>query len=234
MIYLGCLLSSLVMGVVVVALPWVPALLYICFLMCFYISWFGSLADPLCLRGVLVSEFLRPAKFSRNIIAVIARLGWWRKSMDDETSAELTSFEEINHRLGEPREKLLQAFASHDEDEIDTSTLRRKSGVQYGGIIHHLETLVQWALIQELDTRRYMAHGGSDARQWTLTERGAEFIEEYLDQRVPDVTTDELAERVVDLEEEVAEITEIMVQIAVHTGMFNEKEAATLLEDDDG
>ena len=75
--------------------------------------------------------------------------------MSSEIFAQLESLTEIARHLGEKRERLLQTFVAHDDNQIDTATLRVEAGVETGSIHHHLDTLVQWGFIREHNTRRY-------------------------------------------------------------------------------
>lgn len=117
----------------------------------------------------------------------------------DDTESE-PSFEEIEVELREHRENILQVYMSHDSDVFDSSELRVIAGVPEGSIKFHLDKLKDWGLIEDLDERVRPAHGGgSDAKQWRLTERGESFTEEFV-VYVPPGDVDELARRLVDLE----------------------------------
>lgn len=129
--------------------------------------------------------------------------------MDEQVAdSHIRSFDEIEYRLGEQREQLLQAFDKRGRTEIDTSTLRRDSGVPTGSVRHHLEKLVEWGLVIEEDSRRYISSGGSHARVWSLTERGEEFVDECIDQHIPEADLEALQQRVVKLESEIEEMRE--------------------------
>lgn len=118
------------------------------------------------------------------------------------------SLDEVSDELKEPRRNILEVFISYDGDAFNTSTLRKRSGVSSHSMNHHLEQLVEWDILEELDERDHPEHGGgSKARQWQLTERGETFVEDYI-VYVPPADVEELARRLVDLERELADLRE--------------------------
>lgn len=145
------------------------------------------------------------------------------------------SFETIQQSLGEPRRELLTAFLETDKPALNTAQLREHSAVPRGSAIHHLERLTEWGLITEKEQREYHGRGGSHARTWTLTERGTEFCDDFLDTPVSAFVSPEdvaaLDERLSTLENDVEQMKAVIVKIAVHTGTLTEDQAEDLLEE---
>lgn len=94
--------------------------------------------------------------------------------------ADVPSFETIIQSLGEPRRELLTAFLESDRAVLNTSQLRENTTVSSGSVIHHLDRLTQWGLVVEEGEREYHGHGGSNARTWSLTDRGETFCADHL------------------------------------------------------
>lgn len=118
---------------------------------------------------------------------------------ENDTESEAT-FDEIAAGLRDRREEILQLFMSYDRDTFDSSEVRELGDIPDGSLKYHLDKLEGWGLIEELDERVPPTYGGgSDAKQWRLTERGEAFTEEKIIYVAP-ADVEELARRVVDLE----------------------------------
>lgn len=120
--------------------------------------------------------------------------------MGSSEEADEVSFEKLSRLLKERREDMLKVFMEHDGDVFDTSELREFSGIPDGSTRFHLDKLVGWGLIEELDERVPGTFGsGSDAIQWRLTDRGKAFIDDHI-LYVEPAGLEELNERIVELE----------------------------------
>lgn len=78
-------------------------------------------------------------------------------SLGAEKSKETLDFGRIAKRLGEPRRELLRYFLKTDISVVNTANLREETSVARRSVIHHLERLVTWGLVAELEEREY--HG---------------------------------------------------------------------------
>lgn len=155
--------------------------------------------------------------------------------MSNETFRTLDSMEEIARHLGDKRERLLRTFIDYDDNQIDTSTLRVEAGVATGSIHHHLETLVEWGFVREHNTRRYTPGGGSDARQWSLTDRGHEFYADVVDNdddARSAASPEPLGERVAALEQDMALVKGIVMRIGVDQGTITKAQAKDVLSEE--
>lgn len=145
----------------------------------------------------------------------------------------IPTFEEVAEQLGEQRHDLLSILQRSDETGVNTSQLRKAADIPSGSMTHHMSQLERWELVEEID--RVYAGRGSRAIVWTLTERGAEFCEEWLADtrsvaRSRDI--DELREaqaaldqRVEALENDVEEVQDLVIRIAVKNGIITEEQA---------
>ncbi len=150
-------------------------------------------------------------------------------STGSENSGEAEDFQQIAQRLGEPRRELLQSFLRADISAVNTADLREHTSVSRGSVLHHLERLMSWGLIDELPERQYHGRGGREARTWQLTDRGREFCKEYMD-APPDafVSPEDVAtleQRMDRLEDDFKDVKGIMMQLGVHTDMLTKKRA---------
>jgi predicted ArsR family transcriptional regulator len=152
--------------------------------------------------------------------------------MAAETFAEIESMDEIARHLGDSRKELLQTFAEHEKDRIDTRTARIDSGVEKS-TRHHLKKLAQWGFLEEHDTRQYTPSGGSDSRVWSLTEHGQEFVEDYLGETVTTESVEDLTKRVNELEEKLAVVRGIVMKNGVKQGTVDKKEAKAIMGEED-
>ena len=185
------------------------------------------LLDP-SLSGVLVS--VRPDKaIYRNII--IATQGNYQ-TMGDATEQDSAddfppSFEEMRDHLGEARRNILTLLFAADNRAMNTSELRERSNVPSGSIRHHTDRLENWELIEEID--RVYTGRGARAIVWKLTDRGEEFCADGLDVSASSLVRpenfEEVQEEVTELRDDVENIKEAMVHIAVEAGGVREETA---------
>ncbi|WP_227378331.1 transcriptional regulator [Haladaptatus halobius] len=158
--------------------------------------------------------------------------------MEDDTHAGTPAPDEIAAQLGEQRRNLLTVFKEADTRELDTSTLRQRSGVPSGSMNHHLNTLERWGLITETAERQYVSHGGSKARVWRLTDEGETFTETQMDDAVtPGVTTDALHEQIQAQQDEIdalrsdlEDTQKMLVKVAQQADLIDDEKAAALLQ----
>lgn len=167
---------------------------------------------------------------------------------DDAQSAGETDFETIAKSLGEKRRELLTALLQTDEDRVTTADLRSHTSVPRGSMIHHLERLVEWGLIEEQPEREFDASSGREARVWSMTERGESFCAENIDapesafvspeevadlkQRVADLEDDR--QRIRYLEQQIDSIKKIIRRITEEIGLLSEEQQAEIFGDGPG
>lgn len=152
--------------------------------------------------------------------------------MAAETFADIETMEDKARHLGDSRKKLLQTFADHEKERIDTQTARIESGIEKS-TRHHLMTLAQWGFLEEHDQRQYTPSGGSDARVWSLTEHGQEFIEAYLDTAVTAESVEDLAERVDELEETLLWVRGTVMRNGVAQGTITKEQAREMMGEEE-
>lgn len=158
--------------------------------------------------------------------------------MADDTHAGTPALDKIAAQLGEHRRNLLTVFKEADTRELNTSTLRQRSGVPSGSMNHHLNTLERWGLITETTERQYVSHGGSKARVWRLTDEGQTFTETQLDgAATSNVPTDTLHEKVQAQQDELdalrsdlEDTQKMLVKVAQQADLIDDEKAAALLE----
>ncbi len=160
-----------------------------------------------------------------------------------ENSAEADEFLPYAKKLGEPRRQLLKAFLAIDMTVVNTAELRdaTKGTVSGDSVLHHLERLDSWGFVEEQPKREYHGRGGRDARTWTLTERGREFCDEYVDAPLDAFVSPEdvadLKQRVETLEEEVTmreerleSLGRILQWMIERSDQFTDEEKETILD----
>lgn len=119
----------------------------------------------------------------------------------DGQRSELPTFSELDEIMKDRREAILTVFISQDGTTFDTSELRAHSGIPNGSTKFHLDKLVDWGLIEQLDKRAPPAlANGDDAKLFRITERGREYAKDHIRHAEPD-DLDELADRLIELEE---------------------------------
>ncbi|RBI59805.1 transcriptional regulator [halophilic archaeon] len=158
--------------------------------------------------------------------------------MTDDTHTGTPAPDKIAAQLGEHRRNLLTVFKKADTRELNTSTLRQRSGVPSGSMNHHLNTLERWGLITETAERQYVSHGGSKARVWRLTDEGQTFTETQLDGAVtPSVPTDALHEKIQAQQDELdalrsdlEDTQKMLVKVAQQADLIDDEKAAALLK----
>ena len=146
---------------------------------------------------------------------------------EDSPSEFPPSFEEMRDHLGEARRNILTLLFAADNVAMNTSELRERSNVPSGSIRHHTDRLENWELIEEID--RVYTGRGARAIVWKLTDRGKEFCSDGLDISASSLVRpddfDELQKEVADLRNDVENIKEAMVHIAVEAGGVREETA---------
>ncbi|WP_164974698.1 MarR family transcriptional regulator [Halegenticoccus tardaugens] len=95
---------------------------------------------------------------------------------ESDTSTDEPGFTELVDRLGQHRYDLLMALSRAGGNRSNTAELREATDVPSGSVTHHLETLVEWGLVEETGDRAYHGRGGSKAKVWALTDRGEDFV----------------------------------------------------------
>lgn len=165
-------------------------------------------------------------------------------SADAQSTAE-AEFETIAKSLGENRRELLTAFLETDKSTLTTADLRGHTTVPRGSIIHHLERLRDWGLIEEQEEREFDSRSGRQARVWAITERGESFCAEEIDapasafvspeevaalkERVADLEKE--TQRIDDLEEQLEAMKRILRRITEEIGLLSEEEQARIFGD---
>jgi hypothetical protein len=102
-----------------------------------------------------------------------------------------------------------------------------------------LERLVEWRLIADADSREYHGRGGKDARTWVLTDRGETFCADHLGAPLSEFVSPEdvaklndrqteTAERVRNLEEDMAVLLDAVADIGAGTGQISDETEAGL------
>lgn len=157
------------------------------------------------------------------------------KSTEAEVSGGYLDFQSIATQLGTPRRELLKTLLGLDISIVNTSKIREEtSEVPDNSTLHHLERLEGWGLVEE-HGREYHGTGGDNARTWELTDRGMAFCEEHLDASVSTTVATEdvaaLTQRMDALENDVEEVQNLVIRIAVKTGIITEEQAAEMVDE---
>jgi predicted ArsR family transcriptional regulator len=97
----------------------------------------------------------------------------------EKTGNGMPTFAEMEDHLEERRISILKALQKTEESGLNTQDLRQAAGVPSGSMPHHTKLLERWGLIEEVD-RVYIGQG-SRAILWSLTERGDEFCDNWLE-----------------------------------------------------
>lgn len=118
-------------------------------------------------------------------------------------------------RLGPRREALLQGLIDAD-GRASAAQLRRETEVPAGSINHHLGVLESGGLVAETD-ERVDAGRGSASKVYRLTDDGEQRAA-ALDDGDDEPGTEELRERVSELEEKNGRLQEAVTALAVETG----------------
>jgi predicted ArsR family transcriptional regulator len=154
-------------------------------------------------------------------------------SLEAERSEDDLGFARIAKRLGEPRRELLQSFLETDMSVVNTAELRETTSVARGSVIHHLERLAKWGLVEEQAEREYHGRGGRDARTWRLTDRGHEFCDQHVDTPVSAFVSPEdvaaLDQRISAIEDDIDVMGQLIVEVAIDTGTMDEEKGEKLL-----
>lgn len=84
--------------------------------------------------------------------------------------------EKILDELKQWRKRIILALYRHGE--LGAGEVRSITGTPRGSKEHHYETLQDWGLMEQVGTQQ--KRGGEPERLFALTDRGTQFVEEYL------------------------------------------------------
>jgi len=139
---------------------------------------------------------------------------------DETVSTE--SFEELVEQTRGPREVIVSGLRFYGGN-ADAQQLRR-----YGEIPsrnYHFKRLEDQELIEQTGAED-TSQGGDAAKVYQLTGLGQEVAEALDESSGGTSTVTELEERLDQIEESIEEMDDLLIDMAVHTGILNEDQAA--------
>lgn len=150
-------------------------------------------------------------------------LSLWRvlEGMGEAEQTDTETLEALVEKTRGPRETILAGLRFYG-GEADTQQLRRYEDVPSRS--YHFKKLEEQGLTEEVGSED-ASQGGDAAKEYRLTDLGQEVVE-ALDETSGTSTVTEIEERLDQAEESIDQINDLLIDMAVHTGIFDEDQAA--------
>lgn len=147
----------------------------------------------------------------------------WRvlEGMEDADQTDTETLEALVEKTRGPRGTILTGLRFYG-GEADTRQLRRYEDIPSRN--YHFKKLEEQGLTEEVGTVD-ASQGGDAAKQYRLTGLGQE-VAEALDESGGTSTVTEIEDRLDQAEESIEQMNSLLIDMAVHTGIFDEEQAA--------